>query len=232
MAYPHIPNHIAVIPDGNRRWAKEHHLPSLEGHRRGFDVAIKIGRKIRAMGIHTLTMWAFSTENWNRSQEEISYLMKMYETFIEKNLKEAMREKIRIIHLGRRDRISKKLLERIQDSEGKTKNFKNYILNIAIDYGGRDEIIRGIHRMSEENINLNNLTIEQFNNFLDTANQPYPNPDLIIRTSGEQRTSGLMIWQAAYAEYIFLQKHFPDVNDRDIENAVSEYSRRQRRFGK
>ncbi len=232
MAYPHIPNHIAVIPDGNRRWAKEHHLPSLEGHRRGFAVAIKIGRKIRAMGIHTLTMWAFSTENWNRSKEEISYLMKMYETFIEKNLKEAMKEKIRIIHMGRRDRISKKLLERIQDSEEKTKDFKNYILNIAIDYGGRDEIIRGIHRMSEENINLNNLTIEQFNNFLDTANQPYPNPDLIIRTSGEQRTSGLMIWQAAYAEYIFLQKHFPDLKDEDIENAVSEYSRRQRRFGK
>ncbi|MBI4096692.1 MAG: di-trans,poly-cis-decaprenylcistransferase, partial [Candidatus Levybacteria bacterium] len=144
MAYPHIPSHIAVIPDGNRRWAKEHHLPSLEGHRRGFDVAIKIGRKIRSMDVHTMTMWAFSTENWNRSKEEISYLMKMYETFIEKNLKEAMREKIRIIHLGRRDRISKKLLERIQDSEEKTKNFKNYILNIAIDYGGRDEIIRAI----------------------------------------------------------------------------------------
>ncbi|OGH24340.1 MAG: di-trans,poly-cis-decaprenylcistransferase [Candidatus Levybacteria bacterium RIFCSPLOWO2_01_FULL_39_24] len=230
MAVSTIPNHVAIIPDGNRRWAKEHGLPSFEGHRKGFDVAVKIGKKIRSLGVHTMTMWAFSTENWNRSKEEVAYLMKMYETFIERNLKQALKEKIRIIHLGRKDRISKKLLEKIQDSEEKTKNFKNYILNIALDYGGQDEVIRGIKKISRQNIN--NLTIEQFNNYLDTANQPYPNPDLIIRTSGEQRTSGLMIWQAAYAEYIFLQKHFPDVNDKDIENAIEEYSRRQRRFGK
>ena len=142
-----IPNHIAIIPDGNRRWAKGHGLPSLEGHRRGFDVAIKIGRKIRSMGVHTLTMWAFSTENWNRSKEEVSYLMVMYETFIDKNLKEAMKEKIRIIHLGRKDRISKKLLDKIQNSEEKTRDFKNYVLNIALDYGGRDEIIRAVKKM-------------------------------------------------------------------------------------
>jgi undecaprenyl diphosphate synthase len=98
-----LPNHIAIIPDGNRRWAKEHGLPSFEGHRRGFDVAVKVGRKIRALGVHTMTIWAFSTENWNRSKEEVSYLMKMYETFIERNLKEAMKEKIRIIHLGRKE---------------------------------------------------------------------------------------------------------------------------------
>lgn len=227
-----IINHIAIIPDGNRRWAKEHNLPTFEGHRRGFNVAVKIGRKIRSMGVHTLTMWAFSTENWNRTKDEVTYLMKMYEKFIEKNLKEAMKEKIRIIHLGRKDRISKKLLEKIQNSEEKTKDFENYVLNIALDYGGRDEVIRAIQRISKQNINLNNLTIEQFNNFLDTVNQPYPNPDLIIRTSGEMRTSGLMIWQAAYAEYIFLNKHFPDLNEKDIEEAVEEYSKRQRRFGK
>lgn len=232
MASLTIPNHIAIIPDGNRRWAREHGLPSFEGHRKGFDVAIKIGRKIRALGVHTLTMWAFSTENWDRTSEEINYLMKMYEIFIEKNLKEAMREKIKIIHLGRKDRIPKSLLKKIQDSESKTKNFKNYILNIALDYGGRDEIVRSIHRMSKQKNNLNNLTIEQFNNFLDTTNQPHPNPDLVIRTSGEQRTSGLMIWQAAYAEYVFLQKHFPDLTDDDIQSAVEEYSKRQRRFGK
>lgn len=232
MAHLHTPNHIAIIPDGNRRWAKEHGLPSLEGHRRGFDVAIKIGRKIRSMGVHTMTMWAFSTENWNRSKEEVSYLMKMYETFIEKNLKEALKEKIRIIHLGRKDRISKKLLEKIQNSEEKTKNFKNYILNIALDYGGRDEVIRTIKKISNDEFLITNLSEENFNGYLDTKDQPYPNPDLIIRTSGEQRTSGFMIWQAAYAEYIFLNKHFPDIKDEDIENAVSEYSARQRRFGK
>lgn len=227
-----LPNHVAIIPDGNRRWAKEHGLPSLEGHRRGFDVAVKIGKKIRSLGVHTMTMWAFSTENWNRSKEEVSYLMKMYETFIEKNLKEAMKEKIRIIHLGRKDRISKKLLKKIQNSEEKTKDFKNYILNIALDYGGQDEIIRAIMKIPNSKLQIPNLNEENFGQFLDTANQPYPNPDLIIRTSGEQRTSGLMIWQAAYAEYIFLQKHFPDLNDKDIEEAIEEYSLRQRRFGK
>jgi len=227
-----IPNHIAIIPDGNRRWAKAHNLPSLEGHRRGFDVGIKIGKKIRSLGIHTMTMWAFSTENWDRSKEEVSYLMKMYEIFVDKNLKNAMKEKIRIIHLGRKDRIPKKLLEKIKNSEEKTKNFKDYILNIALDYGGRDEAIRAIKKMSNNKFLISNLSEENFGQFLDTANQPYPNPDLIIRTSGEQRTSGLMIWQAAYAEYIFLQKHFPDLTDEDIEKAVEEYSRRQRRYGK
>ena len=232
MVYSHIPNHIAIIPDGNRRWAKEHGLPSLEGHRRGFDVAIKIGRKIRSMGVYTMTMWAFSTENWDRSKEEVSYLMKMYENFIEKNLKEAIRKKIRITHLGRKDRISKKLLKRIQNSEEKTKNFNKYILNIALDYGGRDEVVRAIKKMENGKWKMENLTENSFNQLLDTANQPYPNPDLIIRTSGEQRTSGLMIWQAAYAEYVFLNKYFPDVNDSDIESAIGEYSNRQRKFGK
>mgnify|MGYP001614730155 CR=1 FL=1 len=227
-----IPNHIAIIPDGNRRWARAHSLPTLAGHKKGFDVAVKIGRKIRSMGVNTLTMWAFSTENWNRTSEEINYLMKMYEIFIEKNLRQALKEKIRIIHLGRKDRISKKLLEKIQNSEEKTKDFKNYILNIALDYGGRDEIIRAINKLPTTNYQLPAVSEDNFNQFLDTHGQPYPNPDLIIRTSGEQRTSGLMIWQAAYSEYIFLQKHFPDLKDEDIEEAVGEYSRRQRRFGK
>jgi undecaprenyl diphosphate synthase len=227
-----IPNHVAIIPDGNRRWAKEHKLPSLEGHRRGFDVAVKIGKKIRSLGVHTMTIWAFSTENWNRTEEEVSYLMKMYETFFEKNLKQAMKEKVRIIHLGRKDRIPKQLLDKIQDSEEKTKNFKSYTLNIALDYGGRDEIIRTINKITESKKQKAKITENNLNQFLDTADQPYPNPDLVIRTSGEERTSGLMIWQAAYAEYVFLKKHFPDIKDDDIEFCIKEYSQRQRRFGK
>ncbi|MEK7451004.1 MAG: polyprenyl diphosphate synthase [Patescibacteria group bacterium] len=227
-----LPNHVAIIPDGNRRWAKEHNLPSFEGHRRGFNVAIKVAKKIRAMGVNTLTIWAFSTENWNRTPKEVDYLMKMYGIFMDKNLEEALKEKIRIIHLGRKDRIPKSLLKKIQDSEEKTKNFQNYVLNIALDYGGRDEIIRTIRQMANGKWQMANLTEDNFGQFLDTAGQPYPNPDLIIRTSGEERTSGLMIWQAAYAEYVFFDKHFPDLNDKDIETALEEYSKRQRRFGK
>ena len=232
MPFSTIPNHIAIIPDGNRRWAKEHNLPSLAGHKKGFEVAVKIGRKIRSIGVNTLTMWAFSTENWNRTIDEVSYLMRMYEIFVEKNLKEALKEKIRIIHIGRKDRIPKSLLDKIKRSEEKTKNFKNYVLNIALDYGGRDEIIRAVKKLSNVKGQLLNVSEENFGQFLDTADQPHPNPDLIIRTSGEMRTSGLMIWQAAYAEYVFLNKHFPDVNDKDIELAIEEYSERQRRFGK
>ena len=227
-----IPNHIAIIPDGNRRWARKHKLPTFEGHRRGFDVGIKIGRKIRSLGVNTTTFWAFSTENWNRTPEEINYLMKLYEAFVEKNLKEALKEKIRIIHLGRKDRIPKSLLKKITYSEEKTKSFTKYFLNVALDYGGRDEIIRAVKKISNDKFLISNLSEESFNQFLDTAKQPHPNPDLIIRTSGEQRTSGLMIWQAAYAEYVFLNKHFPDLKDEDIDYAVQEYSRRQRRFGK
>ncbi len=227
-----IPHHIAIIPDGNRRWAKAHHLPTLEGHRRGFNIAIKIGRKIRLLGVHTLTMWAFSTENWNRSPKEVDYLMRVYEGFVQTYLKEAIKEKIRIVHLGRKDRIPKTLLQKITDSEEKTKDFKKYILNIALDYGGRDEILRAVKKITNHKSQITNLSEENFNDFLDTSGQPYPNPDLVIRTSGEQRTSGLMIWQAAYSEYIFINKHFPDINDEDIESAIREYSKRQRRFGK
>lgn len=227
-----IPNHVAIIPDGNRRWAREHKLPLLEGHRRGFEVGIKIGRKLRSLGVNTTTFWAFSTENWNRTKAEVSYLMKMYEEFVEKNLKEALKEQIRIIHLGRKDRLPKSLLKKITDSEEKTKSFTKYILNVALDYGGRDEVIRAVRKIYDLRFKIYDLKEENFNQFLDTHNQPHPYPDLIIRTSGEMRTSGLMIWQAAYAEYIFLNKHFPDLKDEDIEFAVEEYSRRQRRFGK
>ena len=220
-----LPDHIAIIPDGNRRWARKHGLPTLEGHRKGFDVGVKIARYIRSLGIHTLTVWAFSTENFNRTQEEVSYLMRLYEKMLDKFLSEALKDNVRIIHMGRKDRIPKSLLKKIEDVEQKTRDNTKYILNIALDYGGRDEVLRAIKK-------LGNLTEESFPKFLDTTGQPYPNPDLIIRTSGEMRTSGLMIWQAAYAEFYFLQKHFPDLEPSDIDLAIEEFSKRQRRFGK
>ena len=227
-----LPDHIAIIPDGNRRWARKHGLPTLEGHRKGFDVGVKIARYIRSLGIHTLTVWAFSTENFNRTQEEVSYLMRLYEKMLDKFLSEALKDNVRIIHLGRKDRIPKSLLKKIEDVEQKTRDNTKYILNIALDYGGRDEVLRAIRKLNDERITNNQLTEMTFENFLDTTGQPYPNPDLIIRTSGEMRTSGLMIWQAAYAEFYFLQKHFPDLIEKDIDNALEEFAKRQRRFGK
>jgi len=225
-------NHIAVIPDGNRRWAKEHNLPTLEGHRKGVDTAVLLARKARALGIHTFTIWAFSTENWKRAQEEVGYLMRLYEVFIERYLQDALHDNVRLVHLGRKDRLPQSLLKKISNAEEKTKHHDQYTLNVALDYGGQDEIIRAVKKMAEQTKNFESLDEETFASFLDTHAQPYPNPDLIIRTSGEQRISGFMPWQSAYAEYLFLDKYFPDMNERDMEDAAKEFQTRQRRFGK
>jgi len=151
---------------------------------------------------------------------------------VDRYLKEAVEDNVRVIHMGRKDRLPKDLLKKLTNLEEKTAHFTDKILNIAIYYGGHDEMIRGIKKMNNEQLTINNLTVEQFNNFLDTHDQPHPNVDLIIRSGGEQRTSGLMLWQAAYAEYIFFDKYFPDMTEADIEWAVEEYENRERRFGK
>jgi undecaprenyl diphosphate synthase len=226
-----LPKHIAIIPDGNRRWAKEKRLPTFEGHKKGFNQAIEIGKKARELGIKVLTFWAFSTENWKRTKEEISYLMDLYYQMIEINIKDALKEKIRIIHLGRKDRISNKLRLKIMEAEEKTKNFDKYYLAIALDYGGRDEIIRTINKINQSKISIKNFSEERINQFLDTKDLPYPSPDLVIRTSGEIRTSGFMIWQAAYSEWIFYPKYFPDFIPFDLEKCIEEYKKRKRRFG-
>lgn len=227
-----IPLHVAIIPDGNRRWAKKRGLPVFEGHRRGFDRAFEIVKKAREVNIKILTLWAFSTENWKRSKQEVNNLMYLYRIMIDKNLEQALKQKVRIVHLGRKDRIDSDLREKIINAEKKTKNFKRYYLGIALDYGARDEILRAIERLLKER-NLNQqLTEENFNQLLDTKLLPYPNVDLVIRTGGEQRISGFMLWQAAYSEYIFYPKFFPDFSPDDFEKCIKEYQKRQRRFGR
>jgi undecaprenyl diphosphate synthase len=234
-----IPTHVAIIPDGNRRWAKEQGLPTFEGHRRGFNVLIEIGKKARELGIKILTFWAFSTENWWRSKEEVNYLMKLYEKAIDKNLKEAFKDKVRIIHIGRKDRIPKTLKEKIANAEEKTKKFNKYYLVIALDYGGRDEVLRAAQKVQSSYLpagtakfKVQSLTDNIFESFLDTKDLPKPEVDLLIRTSGEQRTSGFMMWQAAYAEHIFVKKYLPNFTPTDFEDCIKEYSKRQRRFGR
>lgn len=227
-----IPKHVVIIPDGNRRWAKEKGLPTFEGHRRGFELTTKLVKKAKSLGVKVVTLWGFSTENWNRSREEVDYLMKLYEMMIDQNLKQALKEKTRIIHIGRKDRFSDVLRNKIIKAEEKTKSFNKFYLVIALDYGGKDEMLRAIGKISNFKFKISNLDENNFNQFLDTKDLPYPNPDLIIRTSGEQRTSGLMIWQAAYAEYIFVKEYFPDFSTQLFEKCIREYSQRQRRFGK
>lgn len=227
-----VPKHVAIIPDGNRRWAKERHLPTLLGHKKGADRVIELSRKGRALGVKVMTFWGFSTENWSRSDKEVGYLMNLFDNLIDRYLDEALEEEVRIIHLGRKDRLHNKLREKINNAEERTKEFSKHYLAIALDYGGRDEVLRAVNKYLNDPAKESQLTAESFEKYLDTSSLPYPNPDLVIRTSGEHRTSGLMIWQAAYAEYIFLKEYFPDFTPALLENCIQEYGIRQRRYGK
>lgn len=226
-----VPNHIALIPDGNRRWARARGLYTLYGHKRGFERAVELGRAARAMGVHTVTLWGFSTDNWDRTADEISYLMKLYHKLIDDYLKDANRDGVRIVHLGRKDRLPKALVDKIINAEEETKHNKKYVANIALDYGGHDDIIRAVQRMINDRLSSSNVSKNLFEKYLDTHDQPYPYVDLLIRTSGEQRTSGLLLWQMEYAEMYWEQDHFPDFTPNKLVEAVLDYSRRRRRFG-
>lgn len=226
-----VPNHIAAIPDGNRRWARARGLAPWRGHARGFDITPAIARAVREMGVHTFTIWAFSTENWDRSKKEIDFLMKKYEQFVGQHLREAKRDKVRIFHLGRKDRVPKSLAKKLEKAEKETAQYTKNVLNIAIDYGGRDEIIRAVRKMVKDGLIDDGINEEALKKYLDTNGQPYPYPDLIIRTSGEQRTSGLLAWQGAYAEFFWATCHWPDFTPEKVREAIIEYSRRRRRYG-
>ena len=224
-----VPHHLAIICDGNRRWARAHNLPDFMGHSKGFDITPTLARAARFYGIHTLSFWAFSTENWDRPPAEIKFLMQKYEWFVDKHLAEAKKEQVRLIHLGRKDRLPSSLIKKIIRAEEQTARFTQHILNIALDYGGRDEIIRALPKIPSRT--LATLTDQTFPNFLDTHDQPYPYPDLLVRSSGEQRTSGMFCWQGAYAEVFWLSSHFPDFTADKLRHILLDFSRRRRRFG-
>jgi undecaprenyl diphosphate synthase len=244
-----IPVHLAVIPDGNRRWANDHGVPAIEGHRTGFEMARNLARFCRDIGIHTVTLWAFSTENWRRSPDEVAALMALYEHWLTDLIGEAIEEEVRIVHLGRLeglpdnvleagreagfpDGLPESLKEAIRTAEAKTATFDGNVINVAINYGGADEIQRAVARLldrsRETGEDPETLDIEAF---LDTANQRHPNPDIVLRTSGEFRSSGFLPLQSAYAEMIFTPKYFPALDRGDVVDIVLEYSARRRRFG-
>jgi undecaprenyl diphosphate synthase len=226
-----IPDHIAIILDGNRRWARARGLHTLQGHKAGFDAGLKVARAARELGVHTVTVWGFSTENWDRSKEEINYLMTLYRKFVSVARKEAQKEDIRVVHLGRKDRFPKKLIEYIAEVEEETRHNKSHVLNVALDYGGRDEILRAVKKVIADGIPAEKIDEKLLASYLDTGDQPYPYPDLFIRTSGEQRTSGFLTWQLAYAEFYWERDHLPDMNGEKLKEAILDYSRRRRRFG-
>lgn len=227
-----IPKHVAIICDGNRRWAKAHLLPTFMGHQKGNEAFQRVSKHLRKRGVHTLTAWIFSTENWDRTKEEIDHLMNLFDKVFDEMHDEIIEDNVRVIHLGRKDRLPVKLREKIEQIEEETKNFTNHVLNIALDYGGQDEVLRAVQKVKDDPTVSSQLTPEAFSAYLDTGNQPYPNPDMIIRTGGEHRLSGFMLWQIAYAELFFPKETLPDLTPELVDTLLEEYATRHRRFGK
>lgn len=225
-----IPNHVAIIMDGNGRWAAARGLPRLEGHRAGTENLRRVIRACVEFNVKYLTIYAFSTENWGRPQEEVDGLMMILENVIDKELDELNQEGVQLHHIGRLERLNPRLQEKVLRSIEITKNNQKLILCIAWNYGGRDEIICAFQRMMADGVEPNEIDDELVHQYLFTAG--IPDPDLIVRTSGEMRTSNFLIWQAAYAEWYVTPTLWPDFNREEFYKALVSYSKRDRRFGR
>jgi undecaprenyl diphosphate synthase len=219
-----IPACIGIILDGNRRWAKAHGLPKLEGHRRGYDRSLECARWVRDRGIPHLVVYAFSTENWNREAEEVSYLMDLLREAAEKGLRELGKENIRIRFVGTRDRLSPDLIQSMERVE-KESAHNTFTLWICLSYGGRAEIVAAAQAASQEVI-----TEESLSRHLWTAEMP--EPDIIVRPGGEKRLSGFLTWKSVYSELFFLDSHWPDFSEQQLDSILTEYTKRERRNGK
>ncbi len=218
--------HLALIPDGNRRWAKLRMLLPWNGHERAienFKGLIDWCRKSGRIG--TLTIWCFSTENWKRDPKEIDELMKLFEKYLKDERKKFAEDNVRFFHSGRRDRLPASLVSLIGDIEDETKENDGFTVHLAIDYGGKNALVRALGKLK----NPAQATEEDIRAAVD--HPEVPDIDLIIRTSGEQRTSNFFLWESAYAEWIFLTKHFPELTNDDLRDGIAEFDKRKRRFG-
>ncbi|WP_300327990.1 isoprenyl transferase [Fusobacterium sp.] len=220
-----IPKHIAIIMDGNGRWAKAKNRPRVFGHKAGADTLRKIVKYCGNIGVEYLTVYAFSTENWKRSQEEVSALMTLFKTYINSERKMLLENKVRFMVSGRKEGVSKNLLDAIEKLENETSKEYKMTLNIAFNYGGRAEIIDAIKKARELD---EEITEENFSKFL---YNDIPDPELIIRTSGEFRISNFLLWQLAYSEIYITDVYWPDFNEEELDKAIYSYNKRERRFG-
>jgi undecaprenyl diphosphate synthase len=224
-----IPTHIAIIMDGNGRWAKARGLPRLAGHRAGTENLRRILRACVEFGIKTLTIWAFSTENWRRPQEEVHGLMDILEQVIDRELSELHKNGVRLRHLGRLDGIAVHLQTKVRHAIEMTKDNDRITLNVAFNYGGKAEILDAVKHIIADGIRPEDVDENLFAHYLSTAGQP--DPDMIIRTGNESRISNFMLWQGAYAEWYFTSTLWPDFDKEELRKALDDYARRERRFG-
>ena len=220
-----IPNHLGIIMDGNRRWAKENGKKSIEGHLAGANRIIELSKYIFQKNIKYLSIYAFSTENFNRSAEEVNYLMGLIISFFNDRAKELNKENIKVIFSGRKEPLSNKVWKVVNKVVDLTKNNTGRTLNICLNYGSRTEIIDTVNKMIDNKIEITE------ENFQKNLYHDLPNLDFIIRTSGEQRLSNFMLWQSSYAELYFPKIYFPDFDKKELDKALDEYNIRNRRFG-
>lgn len=225
-----IPQHIAIIMDGNGRWAKKRGMPRLFGHRAGTENLRQIIRACVEFGVKYLTIYAFSTENWGRPAEEVNGLKEIFHNAFTNEFEEMYREGVKIIHLGQREGIDPSLLKEIDYAVEKSKNNDRLILSIGLNYGSRNEIMHAFRRMVADGLEPESITEETISSYLFTAG--IPDPDLVIRTSGEQRLSNFLLWQSAYSEWEFPETLWPDFGRNALLQAIDDYSKRNRRFGK
>ena len=233
MEQENLPKHIAIIMDGNRRWAKSKGIPVGLGHKEGAKTLEKIVRYAKNIGIKYITVYAFSTENWKWSKEEVSTLMNLMMSYLESYSKRADSENIKVKILGNRQELSPKMNELIQKCMERTKDNTGITFNIALNYGGRDEILGAVKKIAEKvqnnEVKIEDITEQTISDNLYTKGQP--DPDLLIRTSGEIRLSNFLPWQLVYTEFVFIEKNWPDFNEKDLDKAIEIYQKRNRKFG-
>ncbi|WP_255243283.1 isoprenyl transferase [Evansella sp. LMS18] len=228
-----LPGHVAIIMDGNGRWAKKRGLPRVAGHREGMNVIRRIVRQADKLGIHTLTLYAFSTENWKRPKTEVDFLMGLPERFLNKELPELMERNVIVKHTGSKDVLPPSTIRAVENAVEKTKDNKGLILNFALNYGSRSEIIEAVKNMykslEEKELSIDDISEDMLEENLMTAE--LRDPDLLIRTSGEVRLSNFMLWQLAYSELWFTDTLWPDFTEEDFNSAIRAYQMRARRYG-
>lgn len=228
-----LPTHLAIIMDGNGRWAQKRLLNRVLGHRKGIDAVRRVVRLCRNIGIPYLTLYAFSNENWNRPSREVSALMKLLESYLLKELPEMMENSIKLTAIGRLDLLPPSAKKTLQRCVKETENNKGMVLNLALSYGGRTEIVDAVRRVADDlkagRVKAEEVTEESFSDYLYTAGMP--DPDFLVRTSGEMRVSNFLLWQIAYAEIYVTDTLWPDFGEDDLINALLDFQKRERRFG-
>jgi len=225
----HVPYHLAVIMDGNGRWAKARNLPRLAGHRAGVENLRRILRACSEFGVKILTIYAFSTENWGRPEAEVRGLMNILETVIDRELNQLHANGVQLRHIGELEGLSPMLQRKVRKAIELTRNNDQLILNIAFNYGGRQELLQAIRRIVNDGIPAGEIDESLIDYYLYTAGQP--DPDLIVRTAGEMRLSNFLLWQASYAEYYSTPVYWPDFDREELLKAITDYAQRERRFG-